>query len=498
MGCFLDSGSGEEEPPSASIDATAPARSMEEKIRAEDPRPSVVLIVIDTLRADAVSSYGAVRDTTPTMDRLAQSGIRYARAFAPAPWTISSHTTLFSGLRVDEHGIGLAGASVAPDSLQTLAEDFRQAGYVTAGFSENMLVSAHFGLDQGFDEFDATDIVKIMRHLNVGEAAPAPFDVVSSVRSWHQGRDKSRPFFLFVNLYDPHDPYTVRTENPWVPREMPEEEVAFIESHYPVTDSLCDGVPPAPALEVLRGLYLGDVAAADEKLDRLLRILEAPGDGPRNLTIVTSDHGEHLGENRLMGHQFSVRNPVLHIPMIVSGLPHAQSAVIEQPVELRQIRQSLHCWALDDGCPADLPVTDAESARPGGTEDPIISVYSDTVSRLPDRIVDQFGIAEETEERDLSRSRCAEEDPVFGDMVSMIRYPMKVTWFEKHEPVLHDLSWDASERSNQMAIQPDRAAALLEELETFVQANVIGRARETTPDLTEEGIRALKSLGYIE
>ena len=492
-GCSLDSD--DQQAPSA---PPAPVISRAEEIRAEDPRPSVVLIVIDTLRADAVSSYGAVSGTTPAMDRLARSGVRYARAYAPAPWTISSHTTLFSGLRVDEHGIGLAGASVAPDSLQMLAEDFREAGYVTAGFSENVLVSSHFGLDQGFDEFDSTDIVKIMRHLNVGEAAPAPFDLVGSVRSWHQQRDKSRPFFLFVNIYDPHDPYTVREENRWVPDDVPNDDVAFIESHYPIGESLCDGLPPKQALEVIRGLYLGDVAAADAKLDKLLQTFETASNAPRNLTIVTADHGEHLGENRLLGHQFSVRNSVLHIPMIISGLPELDPAVVDRPVELRQVRDSLLCWALGEDCPAALPVANGDDTLGNDKADPILGFYSDTISRLPDWMVDQFGIRQNGEDRDASRSRCTEADPVFGDMVSLIRYPMKITWFDKHEPVLHDLSWDPHEKSNQMKLQPERASVLLEELEAFVRAHVLDREPVRTPDLTEDGIRALKSLGYIE
>ena len=104
-----------------------------------------MLIVIDTLLADAVSFYSDVEGTTPTLDRLAGKGLRYTRAYAPSPWTGPSHASLFSGLRVDEHGVGLNGLYVTPESVQMLAEDFEQAGYLTAAFAENTLVAKEFG-----------------------------------------------------------------------------------------------------------------------------------------------------------------------------------------------------------------------------------------------------------------------------------------------------------------------------------------------------------------
>jgi len=468
------------------------------EVRMSDPRPSVILIVVDTLRADAVSSYGAVEGTTPTLDRVGQEGIRYTRAFAPAPWTVSSHTSLFTGLRVDEHGVGLGGASVAPAGLQMLAEDFGDAGYITAGFSENMLVSSHFGLSQGFDTFAATDIVKIMRHLNVDESPPKPFDVVGRVRDWDAQRDKSLPYFLFVNIFEPHDPYAVRKENRWVRSEKPISEIEYIASRYPIPESICDGLPDADALDVLHGLYLGDVSGADVKVNRILEMLEPRAGVSPPLTIITADHGEHFGENRLMGHQFSVRNAVLHIPMLVTGLPEIEPAVVDQPVELRQIRQSLHCWALDASCPADLPLGKAVEPTASETTTPIFSVYSDSITRFPTELVDQFGVPEDGGGRDPSRLRCKDEDPVFGTMVSMIRYPWKAIWFDQHPPLLYDLSWDPQEQSNQMSVQPDRAMALFEELDTFVAEKVVDRDVPSVPGLSEEGYRALKSLGYIE
>jgi hypothetical protein len=481
-------------------DSTASEASRVHADRATDPRPSVLLVVFDTLRADAVSAYGSVDGTTPTIDRLARGGLRYTRAFAPSPWTVSSHVSLFTGLRVDEHGVGLDGAFVASDSLQMLAEDFQEAGYVTAGFSENALVSRHFGFDQGFDDFESLDIVARRRSEILGEAAPAPFDLVESVRRWNRARDPSEPYFLFVNLFGPHDPYVPRETNPWVPKETNRVELEFIQSTHPIPNALCGRLPSGFDREVLHGLYLGDVHESDRQLAELIGILDAAPDAgvDGRLVVVTSDHGEHFGEHRLMGHQFSVWHPALHVPLVVSGLPGVPPAVVGSPVELRALGLSIRCWALGDACPAELPrgrTPEEEVAKPA---EPIFSLYSDSVSRLPDWLVEQFGDPTLMEAVDPARLKCTPEDRVFGEMVSMIRYPMKMIWFSEGEPVLHDLSWDPDERLDQTENQPELAASMRAELEAFVRRQVTGRERAPAEGLSEEGARALKSLGYVD
>lgn len=466
--------------------------------RDDDRRPSVVLAVLDTLRADAVSSYGEVDGTTPVLDRLARKGVRFARAYASAPWTVSSHASLFTGLRVDQHGLGLGGNFVAPDSFRMLAEEFRAAGYETVGFSENSLVSHYFGFDQGFDHFGSMDIVATMRSVTLGEARPDKFDIVERVRAWSRSRERSKPFFLFVNLFDPHDPYEVRVENPWLPSAVSQDEARFVQSKYTIPSSLCDGIPLKKHIDILHGLYLGDVAEADRKLGSILRILDEDVGVDSYLIVATSDHGEHFGERRMMGHQFSVGNPVLHVPLIVKGIVGSESVVIEDPVETRDVRNSILCWALGRDCPAALPL---EISPPGFAKSgakPIYSMYSDSVSRLPDWLVDQFGVPDPDKVIDTARLKCDKEDRVFGDMVSLIRYPMKITWFSQNNPVLHDLSWDPAERFDQMKIQPEVAASLRREIEEFVRENVMGRVPEhAMPNLSREAAQALESLGYI-
>ncbi len=462
-------------------------------LRAEDPRPSVVLIVIDTLRADAVSSYSDVEGTTPTLDRLAAKGLRYTRAYAPSPWTGPSHASLFSGLRVDEHGVGLNGLYVTAESVQMLAEDFGEAGYLTAAFAENTLVAKEFGFGQGFDVFESASMLEMLEAAQAGQPRPT-FELKARLREWNQLRDKSQPFFLFINIMDAHDPYLVRDVNPWLPASVRRDEAEFLLARYPPHSSLCDGVPSKEHLEILHQLYLGNVLAADRKLAALLEIIDQDGDLASHLLITTSDHGEHFGENRLMMHRFSVRNPVLHIPLIVTGLPDVPPAIIDHPVGLQEIRESLHCWALGENCPADLPTSHTPSGDDAALSQPIFSMFSDSVVDRPQG----FRGRREKNSKDESRSKCTADDRVFGDMVSMIRYPMKMTWFENYDPVLHDLSWDPDERFDQLERQPELAQEFREELEAFVKQNLIDRDNENIPEISEEAIQMFKILGYIE
>jgi hypothetical protein len=489
----------QDEKRSESTPAVVREQSAEVVARAADRRPSVVLVVFDTLRADAVSAYGDVEGTTPNLDALAKTGLRYEHAFAPSPWTVSSHASLFSGLRVDEHGVGLDGLAVVPERIQMLAEDFQAAGYTTASFAENAAINEKFGFQQGFDRMESPDLVAAMEAMLVGEKL-VPFGILDRLRDWNRTRDKTQPYFLFVNLFEAHDPYEVRETNAWVSPDVSREELDYVSSAYVIPEALCDAIPTDKHLEALRGLYLGDVAAADAKFGALLEMLDASDGTTPRLVVATSDHGEHLGENRLMGHQFTVRNVALHVPLVVAGLPNLEPATIGEPVELRHVGSSLRCWALGEACSQSLPVEESPvlpSDEMGST--PIFSIYSDSVTRMPGWILERFEMTREQEaEAPLAtRAKCEADDRVFGEMVSMIRYPMKITWFSSNDFVLHDLRWDRPERSDQMGRQPEIADRLRSELEDFVRTNVIARDASEGPELSEEAARTLESLGYI-
>jgi arylsulfatase A-like enzyme len=463
-----------------------------------DDRPSIVLIVIDTLRADAVSSYGAVENTTPVIDGLAAEGVRYEHAYAPSSWTLPSHVSLFTGLRVDEHGVGLRGVKAAQSELHFLAEKLSEAGYETAGFAENPAVGPAFGVDQGFQTFAAPAIESVVEAIGTGvDPTNRGFALVERVRAWNAARDRTKPFFLFVNIYDPHYSFQIRNENVYLPEGFGRTEIWYAAQKIDFANSLCDRVPDERSLAILRGLYLGDVAAADFKAGRVLEALGPEEDARSRITVVTSDHGEHLGEHRLLAHRFTVRNEALQIPLVVVGAGESMRGVASQPVDLLGVHRSVLCWAGLSECSGTLP---PPGEAPSPSDGPsIVSIFSDEVLTLPPEIAERMGF--EPGYRDAARDACKESDRVFGRMVSLLRYPLKLTWVQDEPTELHDLSWDPGEQTDLASLESDEARALREEMERFLDESGLREGYAADSDvhpLDPEAVRALEALGYID
>ena len=488
LGCGDD---GEvQEGSSASTEVAEPAVAVSAR---EDSRPTIILAVLDTTRADSVSAYGEVQGTTPNVDALAATGTRFEYAYAPSPWTVSSHASLFSGLRVDEHGVGLDGVYRASDEIFMLAEALREADYETAGFAENPLVSSGFGLDQGFDHYEVPAIADSVAAARAGDRSFEFFALPSRIADWQRTRDRSKPAFVFVNIMDSHDPYLVRPTNPWVSPETSRQELEAVVKRHPIPEAICRRVPSKSDTELLSGLYLGNVHSADAKLGEVLAALASNSTGEPQITIVTSDHGEHLGEHNMMGHRFSTRTPALHIPLVVSGAPDLPAGRVSAAVELRSLYSSILCWADIGECETSI----AQTSR-GQSGTPIFSVWSDRSTEFVEPIRRELGISDQSPVVDQSRGACQPEDPVFGELVSLIRFPYKVHWSGGQVRGLYDLSWDPLEKSNQLSGTKAPANPLVAELEAFVSANILNRQEVRPTDLSEESLRALKALGYVE
>ncbi len=458
---------------------------------APDTRPSVLLFVFDTTRVDAVSAYGAVAGTTPELDRLASSGLRYQHAYANAPWTLPSHATLFTGLLPHQHGVGYRGVR-APDSLVMLAERLRDAGYETAAFSENPFVSETFNMMQGFETLDNDRGERPI--ADVRDPAPGQYNVQELVAAWAQQRKRGRPFFLFVNVMNAHEPYPIRAENPFVPRGVDARALQGLNRK--VHKRICAALPPPKQIEALKGLYLGGVAADDAKLRAVLGALRDAGASQRLVTIVTADHGEHFGEHRLMEHNFSVREALLHVPLVISGAPGAAPAVIDQPVQLADVVPSVLRW-VGAPVPADLP------GRPLPTEASTTQVARDIVAEYtePDNIADAPDqpdwLREAHAEIQATRSVCTAQDRVFGNMLALVRYPFKLIWFERYPAELYDLSSDPEERSDLSTARPELAAKMHAEVEALIAQAPGAPAPAPEATVPPEVRERLRALGYI-
>jgi arylsulfatase A-like enzyme/Flp pilus assembly protein TadD len=256
--------------------------------------PDVFLVTIDTLRADHVHCYGYENIETPALDGLAKDGIRFAQAFTPSPITNTSHATILTGLLPSTHGVTDFAVPLSP-THPTWAELLLQRSYHTAAFIGAVILDSKTlapGLDRGFDFYD-----NFPEHSNTksrwGRVERRGMDVVERAEAWLSAHPEG-PHFVWVHLYDPHDPYE----------------------------------PPAPYSQIYKGhLYDGEIAYADSALANFIAFLKKHGWYENSVIIVTGDHGEGLGDHHEETHGIFLYDSTTHVPLILKLPREAASKV---------------------------------------------------------------------------------------------------------------------------------------------------------------------------
>ena len=320
----------------ASFSALPPAVSYAKLASPGAPAgPNVILITVDTLRADHLGSYGYQRPTSPYLDSLAASGTRYEDAVAPAAWTKPSTGTILTGLYPSRHGALYHGSELhTPPGCKTLAEAFRDAGYVTAAFVSNPNVKKIFKFDRGFQEFfdspvEDTVTLSTFRNAVIGniltEITRYQFNwkyendvrqINNHAFSWLE-RNNDRKFFLYLHYIDPHEPYAP-------PREYAEQ---FARDHGFVLHNDRKRL-------VGTDLYDGEIRYTDDNLLELSNLLKRLKRLDDTVIVVTSDHGEEFFEHGTLGHGFSLYQEVVHVPLIASGPGIEKGKVVKSPVAI--------------------------------------------------------------------------------------------------------------------------------------------------------------------
>jgi arylsulfatase A-like enzyme len=320
----------------AGVYAAPPAPATVARAAVPAGAPNVLLIVVDTLRADHLSCYGASPVRTPHVDALAAEGLRYADAFSQASWTRPSIATILTGLYPSSHG-AIHKADKLPDRVDTLAEVLQRGGYRTIGFADNANISPAFNFQQGFDEyhylapaffFGASEpaaqltlygglrLVRerfLARRMDVQNYYQPAEVVTATVRRWLDGRGEARePLFLFVHYMDPHDPYFVHPFN----------GVGYARVAMPN--------PPAELAAKLHETYAGSVAYLDEHLGALFDDLKRRGLWDRTLVVLTADHGEEFHEHGGWWHGTTLYDEQVHVPLIVKPPGGHAGRVIEE------------------------------------------------------------------------------------------------------------------------------------------------------------------------
>jgi arylsulfatase A-like enzyme len=432
----------------------------------EAPQPgNLLLVTLDTTRADHLSAYGYARETTPVLRELAAQGTRFAEAYAPTATTSPSHATLFTSLHPLAHGIVRNGLELRA-AERTLAEILRERGYATAAFVSSFVLDERFGYAQGFDLYDddfaageaslpARDAWR-EHAMQGGFDRPADATTRRAVAWLESGRDPARPFFLFVHYFDPHAP--MRPPEAHAARFAPE--------------------PGASRLEVRIGRYDGEIAFVDEQIGLLLDALARAGQGDRTLVAVTADHGEGLLQHGQLAHGVHLYEEAVRVPLMLRwpGVVPA-GRVVEAPVALVDLAPTLLELLGVHGPVADFQGESvARAVRDGAALDPERGVY------LQRRHYDGQEIGGEWIEGDL-----------YGVRQGRWKYLESGDGSRRE---LYDLEEDPGETRNLADSQPEQARRLAGRVAAW---RASARRSGLPPrEPTESERQGLEALGYVE
>ncbi len=335
--------------------AARPQHAAAARERGEGPLPTrppdVVLLVLDTARADRFSTFGAVRVTSPRLSELAARGTLYSQAMSTAPWTLPSHGTLFTGELPHRHGADWGPMALRPE-MRTLAESFAASGYRTAAFTNNPWIGPVAGLDRGFAEvfpmwrshggtWDRLLAVRIARRVSGLDPDEGAEATVAAVARWLDTAG-AQPFFLFVNLMELHDPnWPQRGADRYLPAGTSRSRLHGLNQNpyrwFARRVTMVDA-----DFALLRDLYDAQVTYLDGKLSELVAALEARRGAANLVLAVVGDHGENLGDHGLLSHVFSLHQSLVHVPLLLVAPGRVPAgAVVTEPVSLVDVAPTL-------------------------------------------------------------------------------------------------------------------------------------------------------------
>jgi arylsulfatase A-like enzyme len=419
--------------------------------RPASPR-HVLLISIDTLRADRLGAYGYRRPTSPFLDELARRGRLFEHAFVNTHGTTSSHTTILSGLYQETHGVGLDGieggvvARTIPAEVPMVQELLGARGYFTIGVTEGGNVGGAFGFARGFDRFDD-------RSRGIGQGTSR---LLAEVRS-RLAAEPERPLFAFLHTYQVHSPY----RSPLATRRLMgiEDDRRGPDNRFLLRHARRAHQLPPGMLRRLSDLYDASVRFTDDSLRALFADLAAAGFLQHALVVVTADHGEELGEHGGLLHRDLLYDELLRVPLLLDG-PGIDPARPRQLVSSIDIAPTLLAWA-GAPLPAALPGVSLLDPRPGERA-AVIAQYAHR------------------------------------------RFALRTARWKLIENVadggveLYDLAADPGERRDLAAVHPQQRQRLQAALAAWRQRIQPPGTRGTAVVLDPEQEAALRALGYLD
>jgi len=448
------------------------------------PRPNIVFILVDTLRADRLGCHGHSGGLSPMMDELARQGVLFERAIATSSWTLPSVASYFCGYYPTVHKVtsyreavqmsqGAAGTvRYFGDEFTTLAEVLQANGYLTAGFSANPFITQKLGFAQGFEHFDASFAAN-ETHGNVVNAAAL---------KWLAQRDKSKPFFLYLHYMDVHDPYKASDKyvEPLVTAvekmanktPLTEDEMKRHKNYFTKSAVAYRGVPRHMRLfryvEYWRARYDAGVPQVDQYLNELRAKLQEMELWDDAYVILTADHGESLGEHKLWAHGLSAHQDQLHVPLILrwpGKLPAGKR--LPQTVRLFDIMPTLLAQLQID-VEEDLQAESLLGLIHSGAPPPL-AAFAEAVKKRP------------------------------GEKALVLGQWKLLAYTDENRYELYNLDDDPTEQRNLAAEYPQRTGELRRLLDKQIEENDALGAGVTVQEavMTPAEFERLRALGYV-
>jgi choline-sulfatase len=399
---------------------------------------NILLVTLDTTRADRLGCYGYTGAETPVLDGLAHDGVLFEECITPTAFTLPSHCSIMTGEYPASHGVRINGDLALADAQTTLAERLSAQGYRTGAFVGAFVLDSRWGLKQGFEHYDDAFELKPGEQLDLSAVQRPANKVVDPALQW-LGQNDPRPFFAWVHLYDPHTPY--EPPEPWRSRW---------------NDSLSH-------------LYDGEIAFADSQVGRLLDWLESKGLGKKTIVVIVADHGEGLGSHGEAEHGYFVYDYAVHVPLLMS-LPVEGFHGIRIPAEVRTI----------DIVPTLLELIGAPPAK-----------KVDGVSLVP--------LMTHPSRQGPLYAYCESMSPPLQYNWSAL-YSVRTRaykYIDAPKPELYDLKADPDEEDNRITQLPQVAKELHQELTKIRESMEAEKPETQEANIDEETMRRLASLGYI-
>ena len=428
---------------------------------AESPEaPNLLWITVDTLRSDRLGCYGHTRDTSPAIDALASRGVRFERAYATAPWTTPSITSMLTGRMPSSHGLYRTGRSLPP-GIDSLPRQLANAGYRTWGIVSNLLIGKSNGFDKHFERFDES--------FARGERSVSTTGVIEIAERWlGELEEFDDPFLLYVHLFDPHVEYIRHRDVGYAAERggvlTGEESFRILRKH-------AERVGEAER-SFLLDLYDEEVRFTDNGIALLLERLDELGLTDSTLIVMTSDHGEEIFERGWIGHTRTLFEELVRVPLIFAGPGVPEGRTVAEPVSLVELPEALRQLLFRNA-----------SASP---------------DRLAARVLDLAPPADPPPvvfEVDFIDLRNPEREAHFS---SIVRGQMKLIRNDKSgELALFNLEKDPRERRNLAERRAEKVAELEVQLDQALAKLRIDPLPIHERQLDEDELEALEGLGYV-